>query len=169
MLRRKLNDQISIDRRQPARANVVRARSILPGSRESTGLTVTPKEDATPCIAPNCAPPPTLSRMADTLVRVGLICLSSSTHLVAMPYSKLVKPVELPPGWAKLSTNPPPTGSVAPANTMGMVLVAACSVRTLDAPPANSTSGASAINSAAYQSSRSPSVAPQRVVIRTSL
>src|ERR1700738_1754630 len=46
----------------------------------------------------------------------GAICLSNSSHFVPIPYSKLIKPVELPPGFAKLATRPPPTGSVTPAN-----------------------------------------------------
>src|SRR5262249_60195410 len=39
------------------------------------------------------------------------ISLSSSTHFAPMLYSNEVNPVALPPGRAKLSTKPAPTGS----------------------------------------------------------
>src|SRR5262249_2626073 len=41
----------------------------------------------------------------------GAISLSSSNHFALMPYSYRVKPVTLPPGRARLSTKPAPTGS----------------------------------------------------------
>ena len=44
-------------------------------------------------------------------VTPGAICLSSSSHFALRPYSKFVNPVALPPGRARLSTKPPPTGS----------------------------------------------------------
>ena len=40
-----------------------------------------------------------------------------------MLYSNRVNPVALPPGRARLSTNPPPTGSATNANTIGTVRV----------------------------------------------
>ena len=43
-----------------------------------------------------------------------------------MPYSNDVKPVMLPPGRARLSTKPAPTGSTTPTNTIGTVRVACC-------------------------------------------
>jgi hypothetical protein len=68
-------------------------------------------------------------------VTPGAICLSNSGHFVEMPYSKLVKPVELPPGRVRPATRSPPTGSVIPANTIGTVPVARCNDRTAVAPP----------------------------------
>jgi hypothetical protein len=50
--------------------------------------------------------------MTAARLTAGAISLSSSSHFPLMPYSKRVKPVALPPGRAKLSTNPAPTGSV---------------------------------------------------------
>src|SRR5262245_932630 len=50
--------------------------------------------------------------------------LSSSNHLPPMPNSYGVNPVTLPPGRARLSTNPAPTGSGTFVNTIGTVRVA---------------------------------------------
>jgi hypothetical protein len=50
---------------------------------------------------------------------LGAICLSSSSHFPLMLYSNAKNPVALPPGRAKLSTRPPPTGSAAYVNTIG--------------------------------------------------
>ena len=67
----------------------------------------------------------------------------------AQLYSNKRNPVALPPGRAKLSTRPEPTGSTTTGNTIGTVRVA-CSARpTVAAPWARMTSGASATNSAA--------------------
>jgi hypothetical protein len=63
------------------------------------------------------------SRRTAARVTPGAICLSSSSHFPLMPYSKLVKPVALPPGRARLSTKPAPTGSVVSVNTIGTVPV----------------------------------------------
>ena len=49
-----------------------------------------------------------------------------------MLYSKTVKPVALPPGRAKLSTKPAPTGSATSANTIGTVRVACSTARRSD-------------------------------------
>src|SRR5205085_2659005 len=59
-------------------------------------------------------------------VTCGANCLSSSTHLPAILGSKFVKPVMLPPGRARLLTYPRSTGSLTPANTIGVVRVARC-------------------------------------------
>src|SRR5262249_53415496 len=64
------------------------------------------------------------SRTTATRVTLGAISLSSSSHFAPMPYSYGVKPVILPPGRAKLSTKPAPTGSGVAANTIGTVRVA---------------------------------------------
>ena len=64
------------------------------------------------------------SRMTAMRVTPGAISLSTSSHFPLMPYSKLVKPVALPPGRARLSTNPAPTGSNTFVNTIGTKRVA---------------------------------------------
>ena len=66
-----------------------------------------------------------------------------------MPNSKFMKPVALPPGRARLSTKPLPTGSVAIGNTIGTVRVICSNCPTVEPPEARMTSGASATNSAA--------------------
>ena len=53
-----------------------------------------------------------------------MICLSSASHFPPMLYSNVMKPVILPPGRARLSTMPAPTGSPTTGNTIGMVRVA---------------------------------------------
>ena len=50
-------------------------------------------------------------RRTATSVTPGAISLSSSSHFPPMLYSKFMKPVALPPGRARLSTKPAPTGS----------------------------------------------------------
>ena len=107
------------------------------------------------------------SRMTAARVTWGAISLSSSSHLPLMPYSKIVKPVALPPGRARLSTKPAPTGSGVPVNTIGMVRVACSSDGTTAPPEARMTSGASATNSDACLRKSSASPAPQRYSIRT--
>src|SRR5262249_3250095 len=64
------------------------------------------------------------SRITAARVTFGAICLSSSNHLPPMPNSYGVNPVTLPPGRARLSTNPAPTGSGTFVNTIGTVRVA---------------------------------------------
>ena len=49
-------------------------------------------------------------------------------------------PVTLPPGCARLATNPDLTGSKLPKNTIGIDVVAAFAARTLAAPTATMTS-----------------------------
>src|SRR5262249_16870875 len=65
--------------------------------------------------------------MTAARVTRGAISLSSSSHFPPRPYSNEVKPVALRPGRAKLSTNPAPTGSAMPTNTIGIVWVACSS------------------------------------------
>ena len=93
---------------------------------------------------------PTGSRMTATRVTPGAISLSSSSHFPLMLNSNEVNPVALPPGRARLSTQPPPTGSIVVTNTIGTVRLACCNAPTIDAAWPGSTSGASATNSAAY-------------------
>ena len=82
-----------------------------------------------------------------------------------MLYSNKVNPVALPPGRARLSTKPAPTGSTACANTIGTVRVAACNAATVGLDVARRTSGESAISSAAYLRYRSASPEAQRMSI----
>ena len=70
-----------------------------------------------------------------------------------MLYSVVMKPVAFPPGRARVSTKPAPTGSPAIGNTIGTVRLASSKLRTVEAPWARMTSGASAANSAAYHNS----------------
>src|SRR6516165_10269243 len=83
-----------------------------------------------------------------------------SSHFPLMSYSKFVNPVAFPPGRARLLTKPPPTASATWTNTMGTVRVACCKGPTCEPPAVKMTSGARAINSAAYlrMSSASPAV-----------
>jgi hypothetical protein len=66
--------------------------------------------------------------MTNARAVAGANSLSISSHFPAIGYSKVVNPVMLPPGRAKLATNPPATGSDTCKNTIGMVLVASFSV-----------------------------------------
>src|SRR5262249_60964712 len=54
----------------------------------------------------------------------GAISLRISSHFPLVPYSNVVKPVALPPGRARLSTKPAPTGSATFTNTIGPMRVA---------------------------------------------
>src|SRR5262249_20092194 len=78
-----------------------------------------------------------------------------------------MKPVTLPPGRASVSTKPAPTGSATCTNTIGTVRVACRSGSVVALLTARMTSGASATNSAAYLRTRSGSLAPQRISMRT--
>jgi len=102
------------------------------------------------------------SRSTATRVTRGAISLSSSSHFPLRPYSNGVKPVALPPGRARLSTKPAPTGSATFANTIGTVRVARCRAWTLGVAAAKMTSGASASSSSAYPLNRPASPAAQR-------
>ena len=78
-----------------------------------------------------------------------------------------MKPVALPPGRARLSTKPAPTGSTTAGNTTGTVRVACSNGPTVVAAWARMTSGASAANSAACLRISAASVVAQRVSMRT--
>ena len=84
-----------------------------------------------------------------------------------MLYSTVMKPVALPPGRARLSTKPAPTGSAATGNTIGTVRVACSIAPTVEVPWARMTSGASAANSTACLRISAALVVAQRVSIRT--
>ncbi len=106
---------------------------------------------ATDWIAPHWPVPEGMAASRRTATRVtgGAICLSSSSHFPLRPYSNVRKPVTLPPGLARLSTKPAPTGSEVSVNTIGMVRVKRRNGPTTDPLDARMTSGASATNSAA--------------------
>src|SRR5262245_31333006 len=74
-----------------------------------------------------------------------------------------MNPVMLPPGRARLSTKPAPTGSGTITNTIGTVRVADSTCPTVEPPLATMTSGASATNSAAYLRVSASLPADQRV------
>ena len=95
-------------------------------------------------------------------VTPGAISLSSSSHFALMPYSNWINPVALPPGRAKLSTKPAPTGSGTITNTIGIVRVVCSNGAAAALPVARITSGDSATSSAAYLRKSSGSPAGQR-------
>ena len=66
----------------------------------------------------------------------------------------VVIPVMLPPGLARLATNPLPTALLTLAMTIGMVFVARCSARVVVALPTTITSTFCPINSLAKTSRR---------------
>jgi hypothetical protein len=84
-----------------------------------------------------------------------------------MLYSNSMNPVALPPGRARLSTKPAPTGSAMTGNTIGTVRVACNNGPTVEVPWARMTSGASAANSAACLRVSAALTPDQRVSIRT--
>ena len=59
-----------------------------------------------------------------TRTAVGTMSLSSSRRLALNSGYMVLIPVMFPPGRARLSTSPLPTGSAATASTIGRVLVA---------------------------------------------
>ena len=133
---RKRDDQIAMNPRQRARrhdqAAIRGAREDRDGaldlaaSRMLIGLTSTPADGAMDWIMANWPIPAGMagSRRTATRVTPGAISLSSSSHFPLKPYSNDIKPVALPPGRARLSTKPAPTGSGTIVNTIGTVRVA---------------------------------------------
>jgi hypothetical protein len=91
------------------RANAVIPRSISSAPRTPTGVNSTPNVGATVWIAASPPEPAGTagSRITATRITRGAISLSSSSHFPLMLNSKEVKPVALPLGRAKLSTQPP--------------------------------------------------------------
>src|SRR6185295_18083681 len=114
------------------RANSVIVCSTSLASRPPSGVNFTPNEGATDWMAANW---PTFegtvgSRTTPIRAMRGAISLSSSSHFVVTPYSKIGNPVMLPPGFAMLATNPAATGSATITNTIGRVRVACCNATT---------------------------------------
>src|SRR3954454_8123947 len=148
------------------RAKAVMLRSISPASRTFTALVSNPSVGAADWMAPNCPIPDAMAGCRSTATRLtsGAICLSSSSHLPLRPYSNIRKPVALPPGRARLSTNPAPTGSMRSTNTMGKVRLTSSNGTIVVVPvAARMTSGASAASSAACLRRTSASVVAQRM------
>jgi hypothetical protein len=75
--------------------------------------------------------------------------LSSSTHFALTPSAMFDSPVMLPPGLARLATNPAPTGSPMFAITMGIVCVACLIAASVALPWTTMMSTLSRISSAA--------------------
>src|SRR5262249_16207274 len=90
------------------------ARSISSASRTPTGRTSTPNDGAAAWIPANWPIPVAMagSRRTATRFSSGAISLSSSSNFALRPYSYEMKPVALPPGCARLSTKPAPTGAL---------------------------------------------------------
>ena len=102
-------------------------------------------------IAANCPiPEASVSRSTATRITRGAISLSSSSHFALIVYSNKEKPVALPPGCAKVATNPEPTGSTTLTKTIGTVRDACSSGATAGVVTAKMAAGVSATNSAAY-------------------
>src|SRR5262245_55045578 len=152
----------------PERANSATPRSISSASRTPTGVNSTPSECAPDWIAANWPTPATDVELRRTAARVmlGATCLSNSTHLPPKLYSKLVKPVALPPGRARLCTHPAPTGSGTFAITIGIVRVACSTGVRARAPAVTITSGVSATNSATCRRKDSASLPGKRYSIK---
>src|SRR4051812_6044284 len=132
-------------------ANASMPRSIVPASRTLIARTSTPNDGATDWITANWPMPAIMvgSHNIAEFVTFGAICFRSSSHFPLRLYSNCKKPVALPPGRERLSTNPEPTGSGTFPNTTGIVLVAWSNDPTLAPPVATITSGARVTSSAA--------------------
>ena len=172
---RKLNDQVAVNDRRRVRCNnqaaIRRVRKggdralDLGGVAQIEGICLDLSAESTAWITPNRATPEGVaaSRRTATRVMPGAISLRSSSHFPLVPYSNEVKPVALPPGRARLATNPAPTGSATIANTIGMVRVTWSNGPTAEAPGDTMTSGARAANSVACLRTESALAVAQRV------
>jgi hypothetical protein len=70
-----------------------------------------------------------------TLVALGTIPRSNSSRFGPTSTAKVVTPVRLPPGRARLATSPIWTGSIPIWKTIGMLAVAAFAASAAGAPP----------------------------------
>src|ERR1700741_5214691 len=108
------------------RAKLVIAGSISVEARIGVVVTAMPRVDAAAPIDRrkefDCGDVSGLNITA-TLVKSGAVCFKSLSHLPPIENSYAVKPVILPPGFARLVTKPCSTGSDTDANTTGTVLV----------------------------------------------
>src|SRR5262245_62082678 len=96
------------------RASAASTDSIVDLSPTGAATICTPNDAAAVCIGPKkYAPRPGDEfglNKAVAFVTLGAISFSSSTHLPAIEASRLLKPVTLPPGRARLARKPSPTG-----------------------------------------------------------
>src|SRR5215208_4427775 len=80
----------------------------------------------------------------------GTAFTSVSIHLPPISGSNVLNPVTLPPGFARLCTNPAPTGSTTTTKTMGVDLFRRCRALRPGVPLTTTTSGGSLATSLAY-------------------
>src|SRR5262249_12747181 len=135
-----------------SRAKSVMPRSISSAWRTPIGVDSTLNDAAAVWIAAKPPDPADTkgSRTTATRVTPGATSLSNSSNFAFNVNSYEVKPVALPPGRARLVTNPPPTGSIVVTNTMGTVRLTCCKKPTIEFAVARMTSGANPTNSVAY-------------------
>src|SRR5215510_14489219 len=101
--------------------------------------------------------------MSATRESFGTVSLSISRRLPANSAAKLVKPVMLPPGRARLLTNPAATGSTASCiKTTGIVLVAFLAAMVAGVAIVSSTSTLRRTSSSARAGSRSSLLSAER-------
>src|SRR6516165_6060389 len=83
----------------------------------------------------------TLAGLTSTAMRIALGTRSckSPSRLATTSATKKLMPVALPPGRARLATNPSSTGSIPTPKTMGIVVVAALAASVAGAPPVEIT------------------------------
>jgi len=105
-----------------------------------------------------------LSRTA-TRLTVGTSSRRNSSRLAANSAEKTLTPVALPPGRARLATNPSPTGSAGTTNTIGIVAVARPAAVAAAGPIAAITLTRRRTRSAARFASRSGRFSAQRYSI----
>src|SRR5215831_10285355 len=111
----------------PSRAIVANAASNSLASRTPISRSLTRSAVAAVSMSRNDRSLAALAWSKRTAMREarGTASFSSSTHFPANPSSNATdNPVTLPPGRARLSTRPAPTGSATPTKTMGTVVVA---------------------------------------------
>src|SRR6516162_3762508 len=106
----------------------------------------------------------TLAKIANR-PRPGTTSRKSSRRLPARSRLWFDRPVTLPPGRARLAIRPVPTGSPAPAKTMGMTDVASMAATTTAVPDVTMTSTLRWTNSAAISAARSVRPSAQRYSI----
>jgi len=103
-----------------------------------------------------------------TRVAAGTISRRSSSRFATNSVVKILIPVRLPPGRARLATRPSRTGSSATTKTMGIVVVAALAAKAERGPPvAAMTATCRRTNSAASAGSRSYWPSAQRYSFAT--
>src|ERR1041384_1860946 len=93
--------------------------------------------------------------MTATRESLGTICFKSSSCLPLISGASAANPVMLPPGLARLATNPLPTGSVSCAMTIGIVEVDSFTTRVTVGPAETIASTLRRTNSAAISRRRS--------------